>query len=52
MGNKNLHQMVMHVLISTLVSLNIVVWYEVFGLRLVILVSVLTLILLLGGQKK
>jgi len=39
------------ILFSTFIGLNMVVWYEVLGLVLVIPVSVLMLVLLLSDRK-
>jgi len=52
MPNKNLTNTLRLVLISTLVSLNVAVWYGVLGLGLVIPVVVIVLLLLLIDSKR
>jgi len=48
--NKNLQQPLKTVLISSLASVNVIVWYEIFGARFLLAIVFLALIIVLTSK--
>lgn len=47
MLNKNLNDTFKTIIISSLISVNVVIWYEIFGFKFAILIILLALVFIL-----